>query len=95
MALTKLTTDLNYHQAQDDEPNDAGGLTAAEFKELCDQAANDIKDYLNNTLVPETDAEITRQVENAEMAPGNIVLKVGGVEPETGPCLWVDTSALS
>lgn len=67
MALEALTTSLNIIQELeidlfdedvdiiqklDDEPNDTGGLTAAELKERFDRAGNLIKDYLNNTLLP-------------------------------------------
>ena len=53
MALTQLTTDLNYIQALDDEPNDVGGLSAAQLKAEFDKAGNAIKTYLNSTLIPE------------------------------------------
>ena len=43
MAFTKLTQDLNYISALDDEPNDVGGLSASELKAAFDAAANDIK----------------------------------------------------
>ena len=55
MALTKLTSDLNIIQALDDEPNDVGGLTAAQLKTKFDEAANAIKTYINNTLTSELD----------------------------------------
>lgn len=53
MAFTELTTDLNIIQALDDEPNDVGGLSAAELKAKFDEAANIIKTYLNSTLIAE------------------------------------------
>lgn len=53
MAFTNLTTDLNIIQALDDEPNDVGGLSAAELKAKFDEAANIIKTYLNETLIDE------------------------------------------
>ena len=53
MAFTELTTDLNIIQALDDEPNDVGGLSAAELKAKFDEAANIIKTYLNETLIAE------------------------------------------
>lgn len=53
MALTQLTTDLNIIQALDDEPNDVGGLTAAQLKAEFDKAGNAIKTYINGTLIPE------------------------------------------
>jgi len=56
MAFTQLTKDLNYHQSLSDQPNVNDGLTAAQLKEKYDQAANDIKDYINNTLLSELEA---------------------------------------
>lgn len=53
MALTNLTRDLNIISALDDEPNDVGGLTAAQLKAKYDEAAGIIKTFLNNTLIPE------------------------------------------
>lgn len=46
-----LDTNLNHVQALDDLPNQTGGLTAAELKAVFDQAGNDIKDYINGTLL--------------------------------------------
>lgn len=53
MALTQLTTNLNYHQALGNQPNSDDGLTANVIKARYDQAANDIKTYLNSTLLAE------------------------------------------
>lgn len=50
--LPALSADLDVIQKLDDEPNDVGGLTAAELKAKFDEAANAIKDYLNDTLLP-------------------------------------------
>jgi hypothetical protein len=36
--LTRLTDDLNVIQKLDDEPNDVGGLSAAELKAKFDEA---------------------------------------------------------
>lgn len=57
MAFTQLSDDLNIIQALDDEPNDVGGLSAAELKAKFDQAANIIKTYLNDTLLSELGGE--------------------------------------
>ncbi len=51
-ALPQLVADLDIIQKLDDEPNDVGGLTAAELKAKFDEAANTIKTYLNGTLLP-------------------------------------------
>ena len=52
MSLPQLTTDLNIIQALDDEPNDVGGLSAAQLKAKFDEAVGYIKTYLNDTLIP-------------------------------------------
>lgn len=59
MALTKLTENLDVIQKLDDEPNDVDGLSAAELKAKFDKAGNAIKNYINNTLTPEVDAQIS------------------------------------
>ena len=56
MALDRLNDDLNIVQALDDEPNDVGGLTAGELKAKFDAAGLVIKDFLNNTLLPQLEA---------------------------------------
>ena len=55
--LTELTDNLDVIAALDDEPNDTGGLTAAQLKAKFDEAGNAIKDYLNDTHLPEHTAE--------------------------------------
>lgn len=53
MALSKLTKDMAIIQKLDDEPNDVGGLTAAELKAKFDEAGEAVKEFLNETLLPE------------------------------------------
>jgi len=57
MALPLMKDDLNIIQKLDDEPNDVGGLSAEELKAKFDEAGNAIKKYLNETLIPQLDAE--------------------------------------
>ena len=52
MSITKLNDDLNIVQKLDDQPNDVGGLTAAELKAKFDESGLAIQDYINNTLIP-------------------------------------------
>lgn len=52
-SLTKLTIDVNNIQALSDRPNTADGLTSHELKERFDKAGSDIKNFLNNSLLPE------------------------------------------
>lgn len=51
--LTKLLSDLYIISLLDDEPNDVGGMSSAELKAKFDEAANTIKTYINETLIPE------------------------------------------
>lgn len=53
MDFTPLEKNMDIISALDDEPNDVGGLTATELKAKFDEGGNAIKDYLNNTVIPE------------------------------------------
>ena len=55
--FTNLTADLDNVQKLDDLPNAVGGLTAAQLKAVFDQAGDDIKSYLNGTLLAELASE--------------------------------------
>ncbi len=52
MSLEKLNKDLNIVQKLDDEPNDVGGLSAAELKKKFDEGPLTIQEYINVTLLP-------------------------------------------
>ncbi len=54
--LTKFTGDLDIIAALDDEPNDVGGLTAAQLKAKFDQGAKTLAGYINDTLTEELEA---------------------------------------
>lgn len=56
MAITKLTADLSNISKLDDQPNDIGGLSAAELKAEFDKAGNSIKEYINSVLLPELES---------------------------------------
>lgn len=60
MALPKLNKSLNNIQALSDRPNTADGLTSAQLKQKFDQAGNDIKDFLNNELIPSLEEGINK-----------------------------------
>lgn len=44
--------DMDIIQKLDDEPNDVGGLTAAQLKAEFDAAGKRTQDYINNELIP-------------------------------------------
>lgn len=60
MALTKFTQNMDIIARLDDEPNDAGGLSAAELKAKFDEGGVALQDYINETLTPEVDAQVAR-----------------------------------
>ena len=57
MALTEFTKDMAIIQKLDDEPNDVGGLTAAQLKAKFDEAGEALKYYINHTLLAELGAQ--------------------------------------
>jgi len=72
MAMTQFTVDVANHQKQANQPNDEGGLTATQFKLLCDQASIDIKNFLNSTLLSEIDSLIATKAELAGIVLGTV-----------------------
>lgn len=58
MALTTLSDNLNIISALDDQPNDTGGLSAAELKAKFDEAGNTIQEYINLILIPEIESAV-------------------------------------
>ena len=60
MAISKMTTNVNNHQALPDKP----ALSAEELKILFDKASADIKEYINNTMLPEIDSLIAKLEKN-------------------------------
>lgn len=53
MALTPFSKDMEIIAKLDDEPNDVGGLSSEELKSKFDEGGKAVKDYLNDTLLPE------------------------------------------
>lgn len=51
--ITNFLKDMDIIAALDDQPNDIGGLTAAELKAKFDEGGKAIQEYLNGTLIPE------------------------------------------
>lgn len=60
MALTKFTQNMDIIAKLDDEPNDAGGLSAAELKARFDEGGLALQNYINEILTPEVEAEVAR-----------------------------------
>ncbi len=50
MAFSKITKDMNIIAALDDEPNDVGGLSAAQLKAKFDEGGLALKTFINNLI---------------------------------------------
>lgn len=63
MALTQFEYDMEIIQKLDDEPNDVGGLTAAQLKAKFDEGGMAVKKFLNETLLSELDSDFALKSE--------------------------------
>ena len=67
-----MTKDMNIISALADEPNDEGGLSAEQLKAKFDEAGNTMKSFINDSLVPDLDAEIAAQLSEIMTTSGNL-----------------------
>lgn len=75
MSLTKLEKDMGIIQKLDDEPNDVGGLSAADLKKKFDESGETVKTFLNDTLIPEIEqsfAETAKKQDLSDVVLGQI-----------------------
>ena len=72
MALSKFTKDMAIISALDDEPNDVGGLSAAELKAKFDEGGQALKDYINNTLTAQANQQFATKQEVQGIVLGQI-----------------------
>ena len=70
MALTQFSKDMNIISALDDEPNDVGGLTAAELKAKFDEGGLALKDYINQTLLTQIASQLATKEELDDVVAG-------------------------
>lgn len=83
MAFTELTKDMNIVSMLDDEPNDVGGLTAAQLKAKFDEGGLAIKQYINKVLLPELIAKnIPFQATNGAVEAGTVQTAIEYVHNE-------------
>lgn len=67
--IDPITKDMNIIQKLDDEPNDVGGLTAAQLKAKFDEGGIALKNYINDSLIPQVlGAEATEATREANEA---------------------------
>ena len=91
LVIPGLDDDLDIIQKLDDEPNDVGGLTAAEFKAKFDAAGNTIKRYINEELLPaisdtvaEADARAAAEAQRQANETARVSAEQGRVTAESG-----------
>ena len=70
MAFTKFTKDMAIIAKLDDEPNDVGGLTAAQLKDKFDEGGKALQTYINETLTAEIDAKLATKDELDDLVAG-------------------------
>lgn len=91
LVIPGLDDDLDIIQKLDDEPNDVGGLTAAELKAKFDEAGNTIKRYINEELLPaisdtvaEADVRAAAEAQRQANETARVSAEQGRVTAESG-----------
>ena len=82
LAIPAFEEDVDVIQKLDDEPNDVGGLSAAELKAKFDEAGNRIKTYLNETLVPSISETVAEAEKRAEAEAARVLAEEQRVTAE-------------
>lgn len=84
LVIPELDDDLNIIQKLDDEPNDVGGLTAAQLKAKFDEGPNAIKRYINDELLPAISDTVAEADARAEAEQGRVAAEAARVTAEQG-----------
>lgn len=91
LVIPGLDDDLNIIQKLDDEPNDVGGLTAAELKAKFDESGNTIKRYINGELLPaisdtvaEADERAAAEAQRQANETARVSAEQGRITAESG-----------
>ena len=91
LVIPDLDDDLDVIQKLDDEPNDVGGLTAAQLKAKFDEGPNAIKSYINNELLPaisdtvaDADARAKAEATRVAAEAARVTAEQGRASAETG-----------
>ena len=97
LVMSLLDIDLDVIQKLDDEPNDVGGLSAAELKAKFDEAPNLIKKYINETLIPQLSDTVAeadvREAAEAERQSNEVIRVQAEIEREAAESareVWVE-----
>ena len=84
LVIPDLDDDLDVIQKLDDEPNDVGGLTAAQLKAKFDEGPNAIKRYINDELLPAISDTVAEADVRAEAEQGRVAAEQGRATAEQG-----------
>ena len=84
LVIPDLDDDLDVIQKLDDEPNDVGGLTAAQLKAKFDEGPNAIKRYINDELLPAISDTVAEADVRAEAEQGRVAAEAARVTAEQG-----------
>lgn len=93
MAFEKFNKDMKIISALDDEPNDVGGLTAAELKAKFDEGGEAIKRYLNDTLIPAVVADGATEEHRAEAEATRQANEASRISAENARSVWENYDA--
>lgn len=95
MGLKELQSNLNTHQNLPDDP----GVTADELKVLWDQAPNEIKKYINESLTKELDELLAKKVDKVDGKvlsdinfTNDLFNKLDGINPGANKYVHPDTA---
>ena len=84
LVIPDLDDDLDVIQKLDDEPNDVGGLTAAQLKAKFDEGPNAIKRYINNELLPAISDTVAEADARAKAEATRVAAEAARVTAEQG-----------
>lgn len=97
MSLTLLEKDMNIISSLEDEPNDVGGMSAAELKAAFDEGNVAVEEFLNNTLIAELEAlGVNKLVQYGSDTIKQIrVNEEGGLDVSPDGLVWATISGSS
>lgn len=102
ITLPTFDDDVDNVQQLDDEPNDVGGLTAQQLKEVFDKTGADIAAFLNNDLIPAVVADdateqarqlaegerVANEQERVSNENARVLAETGRVSAENARNVW-------
>lgn len=91
MSIEQFTKDMDIISKLPDEPNDVGGLTAAELKAKFDEGGKALKQYINAVVYPAISGRYTGDLD----LEGNRLVNVGAPVQDTDAVRKAELDALT